>query len=128
LTEAPHRAVVVKLSSDDLLRLIYEQLCGPIDPTTGHGGGWPQLGQDGQGNNPYLVDAVASLVKTVDELKKAQAITRRPRSGNTRSKVTAIEVIPKPGRTQKAGGDKAKAPAKTPAKATKRARNGSTGR
>jgi hypothetical protein len=66
----------------DYLRLVYEQLCGPIDPSTGYGTGWAQLGQNDKGNNLYLVDAVARLLKTGDGRKKVQAVTVLPKTGD----------------------------------------------
>jgi hypothetical protein len=49
---------------------IYEQLCGPIDPHTGFGTGWPQLGQNEHGQNLYYVDA---LSRTMTDLEGTQA-------------------------------------------------------
>jgi len=78
--------VAIKLTADDLLKLIYEQLCGPIDPKTGYGRGWPQLGQNEKGDDLYLFEAVARLLKTVDGRKKPAATTRKKTpNGGTRS-------------------------------------------
>jgi predicted chitinase len=49
---------------------IYEQLCGPIDPATGFGTGWAQLGQNEHGQNLYYVDALA---RNLAELEGRQA-------------------------------------------------------
>jgi hypothetical protein len=46
--------------------LTYEQLCGPIDPETGYGTGWPQNGQNEAGQNLYLVDLLAEVLALVD--------------------------------------------------------------
>lgn len=51
-------------SDVDYLRLVYEQLCGTIDPSTGYGAGWPQLGKNPDGSNRYLTDAVAAILQT----------------------------------------------------------------
>jgi hypothetical protein len=40
----------------------YEQLCGPVDPNTGYGTGWPQNGQNAEGQNLYAVDALAAVI------------------------------------------------------------------
>jgi len=47
--------------------LTYEQLCGPVDPETGYGTGWPQNGQNAAGQNLYLVDLLAEVLKLVDQ-------------------------------------------------------------
>lgn len=57
----------------DYLALSYEQLCGPIDPATGLGKGWPQLAGDpaalaalqakvDAGTSLYVTDALACLL------------------------------------------------------------------
>jgi hypothetical protein len=43
-------------------KLGYEQLCGPIDPATGYGTGWAQLGTNTQGQNLYVIDAVSDIL------------------------------------------------------------------
>jgi hypothetical protein len=50
----------------DVPILNYEQLCGPVDPATGYGTGWPQLGQNEAGQNLYVIDAVSKIVAMVD--------------------------------------------------------------
>ena len=45
--------------------LSYEQLCGPRDGG-GYGTGWPQLGQNTQGQNLYVVDALGAIKKLVE--------------------------------------------------------------
>ena len=51
-----------KLSFDILS---YEQMCGPRDPN-GYGTGWAQLGQNDQGQNLYMVDALGVIKKIVE--------------------------------------------------------------
>lgn len=51
----------------DYVKLSYEQLCGPVDPATGYGTGWPQLGQNAEGLNLYLVDALAAVRSLVQQ-------------------------------------------------------------
>jgi putative chitinase len=48
---------------------IYEQLCGPIDPNTGYGTGWAQLGQSEHGENLYLVDALGRTIAALGEVE-----------------------------------------------------------
>jgi hypothetical protein len=50
----------------DYNKLGYEQFCGPVDPNTGYGMGWPQLGQNSMGNNLYLVDALADVLHLLE--------------------------------------------------------------
>jgi hypothetical protein len=47
-------------------KLNYEQLCGPVDPATGYGTGWPQLGQNEAGQNLYVVDALADILHLLE--------------------------------------------------------------
>jgi hypothetical protein len=103
--------VAIQLTTDDFLRLIYEELCGPIDPTTGYGGGWPQLGQNKEGNNFSLVDAVARLQTTVDGWTKHCAVTEQQETttpkkatspkGTAKSKKTVPVKQPRPPRRQR---------------------------
>ena len=50
----------------DYTTLSYEQLCGPIDPNTGYGTGWPQLGQNDAGQNLYVVDALSDILHLLE--------------------------------------------------------------
>ena len=45
--------------------LSYEQMCGPRD-ASGYGTGWAQLGQNADGQNLYVVDALAAIKKMVE--------------------------------------------------------------
>jgi putative chitinase len=45
---------------------VYEQLCGPINPATGYGSGWPQLGQNEHGQNLYYVDALGRTLAMLE--------------------------------------------------------------
>jgi hypothetical protein len=49
----------------------YEQLCGIIDPASGYGTGWPQLGINEQGQNLYVVDAVSDILHLLEGGKKS---------------------------------------------------------
>ena len=51
----------------DYLRLIYEQLAGPVGPD-GYGHGWPQLGTNASGANVTLVDFLAKYKPALDAL------------------------------------------------------------
>jgi predicted chitinase len=53
----------------DYVRLDYEQKCGPIDPATGSGTGWPQLGQNELGQNLWLVDALSEVLHLLEQGK-----------------------------------------------------------
>jgi hypothetical protein len=44
----------------------YEQLCGPVDPATGYGTGWAQLGTNTQGQNLYVIDAVSDILHLLE--------------------------------------------------------------
>jgi hypothetical protein len=55
----------------DYVRLDYEQKCGPIDPATGYGTGWPQLGVNEQGQNLYLVDALSDILHLLEQGKSS---------------------------------------------------------
>jgi hypothetical protein len=57
----------------DTDRFNYEQLCGPIDPATGYGTGWPQLGQNADGTNKYAVDALAEILSAVSAETQTQS-------------------------------------------------------
>lgn len=65
----------------DYTVLNYEQLCGPIDPATGYGTGWPQLGTNTAGQNLYVVDALGDILhllehgRTSDHPHEAAAAT-----------------------------------------------------
>ena len=50
----------------DYTTLSYEQLCGPIDPNTGYGTGWPQLGHNDAGQNLYVVDALSDILHLLE--------------------------------------------------------------
>ena len=53
----------------DYARLGYEQLCGPVDPATGYGTGWPQLGTNAAGQNLYVVDALSDILHLLEQGK-----------------------------------------------------------
>jgi hypothetical protein len=55
-----------EMTMPDYDKLAYEQLCGPVDPDTGYGTGWPQNGQNEAGQNLYLVDLLAQVLTLVD--------------------------------------------------------------
>jgi predicted chitinase len=61
----PH-AVTAPPPATDYGVLGYEQLCGPVDPATGYGTGWAQLGTNTQGQNLYLVDAVSDILHLLE--------------------------------------------------------------
>jgi hypothetical protein len=100
----------------DYQRLIYEQLCGPINPNTGYGGGWPQLGQNEKGDNLCLVDAVARLAKTGDRRKKVQAVTVRAKTGGEPKKRVATTRTTPDGGTRSTRGKEARRSPQAPAK------------
>lgn len=56
----------------DYQKLTYEQLAGPVG-ADGYGTGWPQLGQNPDGTNRYLVDGVASLQASVNNISAMQS-------------------------------------------------------
>ena len=58
-------------AGQDYALLGYEQLCGPVDPGSGYGTGWPQLGQNADGKNLYVVDALADILHTLEGGKSA---------------------------------------------------------
>jgi len=53
----------------DYAQLGYEQLCGAIDPATGYGTGWPQLGTNDAGQNLYVVDALSDILHLLEQGK-----------------------------------------------------------
>lgn len=70
--DLPHQAMVpppVEEAPKDYAVLGYEQLCGPVDPGTGYGTGWPQLGQNEQGQNLYVVDALSDILHLLEKGK-----------------------------------------------------------
>ena len=48
-----------------------QELCGPVDPGSGYGTGWPQLGQAARTDNLYVVDALARILHTLRGGKSA---------------------------------------------------------
>jgi predicted chitinase len=50
----------------DYLPLSYEQLCGPIGDN-GYGTGWEQLGQNENGENLYVVDALSDILHLLEK-------------------------------------------------------------
>jgi hypothetical protein len=75
----------------DTDRYNYEQLCGPIDPNTGYGTGWAQLGQNSAGQNLYVVDALGQIVAHVDGSEEPTSETRSgaaPRAAQDYSALT----------------------------------------
>jgi predicted chitinase len=64
-------------------KLGYEQLCGPIGDN-GYGTGWPQLGQNENGDDLYVVDALSDILhmlekgKTGDHPRSAVATAADP--------------------------------------------------
>ena len=59
--------VVTPTAPPDYLRLVYEQLLGPVG-TDGYGHGWPQLGTDASGANLTLVQFLAKYKPALDAL------------------------------------------------------------
>jgi hypothetical protein len=49
--------------------LSYEQLCGPVDPGSGYGTGWAQLGTNAAGQNLYVVDALSDILHLLEHGK-----------------------------------------------------------
>lgn len=76
----------------DYLRLIYEQLAGPVG-ADGYGHGWPQLGSDASGANLTLVDFLAKYKPALDELL-AQAAAPAKKGLSRRPKPTAKTAAP----------------------------------
>jgi hypothetical protein len=68
----PVQPVATRLTDSDYIRLMYEQLCGPIG-TTGYGTGWPQNGQDKDGNNLFMNDTIVKILGLVTPKPKTPA-------------------------------------------------------
>jgi hypothetical protein len=65
--DLPH--AVPPATAPDYPLLGYEQLCGPIDPATGYGTGWAQLGTNETGQNLYVVDALSDILHLLEKGK-----------------------------------------------------------
>jgi hypothetical protein len=57
------------VTTPDYTKLAYEQLAGPVQ-ADGYGHGWPQLGQDSNGDNLTPVDALALIKNMVADLEQ----------------------------------------------------------
>ncbi|HEY1412183.1 MAG TPA: hypothetical protein VGF36_08580, partial [Rhodopila sp.] len=66
----------------------YEQLCGPIDPATGYGTGWPQLGTNSAGQNLYMVDALGDILHLLEGGRISDHSHRAARTVNTYQTMT----------------------------------------
>jgi predicted chitinase len=66
----PHAAEEAPVPDHEQLN--YEQLCGPVDPNTGYGTGWPQLGQNAAGQNLYVVDALSDILHLLESGRTAE--------------------------------------------------------
>lgn len=84
-------------AAPDYTVLVYEQMCGPIDPDTGYGIGWPQLAGDPDalaelqqkvdaGTPLYLVDALAAQRWGIKPTPKPTKTTRKATAKRTARK------------------------------------------
>jgi hypothetical protein len=109
--------VVTPTVHPDYLRLIYEQLAGPVGPD-GYGHGWSQLGSGAGGANLTVVDFLAKYKPALD------ALLAEAGAANTVELRTTIPPA------KKAAAPKATAPAKkaAPGKATPPAKKAAPGK
>jgi len=82
----PHPTAEVPVP--EYTNLSYEQLCGPIDPNTGYGTGWAQLGQNDAGQNLYVVDALSDILHLLESGTLAEQVYTSPASVPDYTKLT----------------------------------------